>query len=58
MMAYESTHYMTLTHFQILTDLKLMRTVPLKTVRHGARIYAYIQIFSTVLALPEKNGTR
>lgn len=36
----------------------LMRTMSLKTLRRGARICAFIQIFSTVLALPEKNGTR
>lgn len=36
----------------------LMRTVSLKTQRRGARTCAFIQLFSTVLALPEKNGTR
>lgn len=33
-----------------------MRIASLKTLRHGARICASIQIFSTVLALPEKTG--
>lgn len=58
MMAYKSTHFMTLTHFSGTHLLKLMRIMPLKALKHGARICACIQIFFTVFALPEKNGTR
>lgn len=46
--------HMNLTHYQILTQPR-ENSVP-KTLRHRARICASIQIFSTVLALPEKTG--